>query len=217
MLELVTLVPERGTVLFLGAHCDDVEIGCGGTMLRLREERPDLDLRWATFTGNDIRRLEARESAGRFLGEDGAERVVFHGFRDGFLPYQGGEVKDAFEALKRQVTPDLLFTHHRLDRHQDHRLVSDLTWNTWRDHTILEYEIPKYDGELGQPNVFVSLRPEQVERKTKILLEAYPSQVAKEWFDAETLRALLRLRGVESNADSRWAEGFHARKLRLRF
>ena len=217
MLELVTGVPPGGTVLFLGAHCDDVEIGCGGTMLRLREERPDLDLRWAIFTGNDERRREARESALRFLGEDGPERVVFHDFRDGFLPHQGAEVKEAFEALKRLLQPDLVFTHHRLDRHQDHRLVSELSWNTWRDHTILEYEIPKYDGELGQPNVFVPLSPEIVESKTKALLEVYPSQVAKEWFDADTLRSLLRLRGVESNAATRWAEGFHGRKLRLGF
>lgn len=217
MLELRTLVPVGGTVLFLGAHCDDVEIGCGGTMLRLCAERPDLDLRWAIFTGNDVRRREAEESARRFLGEGGPERVCFHAFRDGFLPYQAAEVKDAFERLKGWVEPDLVFTHHRLDRHQDHRLVSDFAWNTWRDHTILEYEIPKYDGELGQPNCFVSLTPEQVERKAKVLLDVYPSQTGKDWFDLDTLRSILRLRGVESNAPERHAEGFHARKLRLSF
>jgi len=217
MLEFRTLVREGGTVLFLGAHCDDVEIGCGGTILRLCEERPDLVLHWAIFTGNAARRVEAQASARRFLGAHAAERVFFHDFRDGFLPYQGVEVKDAFEALKGQVQPDLIFTHHRFDRHQDHRLVSDLTWNTWRDHAILEYEIPKYDGELGQPNVFVSLSPELVEQKAKTLLEVYPSQVSKDWFDADTLRAVLRLRGVESNATSRYAEGFHGRKLRLGF
>ena len=167
MVGLEAMLPEGGTVLFLGAHCDDVEIGCGGTMLRLREERPDLKLFWATFTGNDVRRRESLASAERFLGPGEAARVRFHGFRDGFLPYLGDEVKDAFESLKRDVTPDLVFTHHRLDRHQDHRLVSELTWNTWRDHTIFEYEIPKYDGELGQPNCFVSLTPEQVERKLR--------------------------------------------------
>ena len=186
-------------------------------MLRLREDRPDLDLRWAIFTGNDVRREEALVSARRFLGEGASSLMRCHGFRDGFLPYQAVDVKEAFEALKGWVEPDLVFTHHRLDRHQDHRLVSDLTWNTWRDHTILEYEIPKYDGELGQPNVFVSLDPEQVERKTKILLSVYPSQIGKEWFDADTLRSILRLRGVESNAPGRFAEGFHARKLRLSF
>lgn len=217
MVGLEAMLPEGGTVLFLGAHCDDVEIGCGGTMLRLREERPDLKLLWATFTGNDVRRRESLASAERFLGQGEAARVRFHGFRDGFLPYLGDEVKDAFEALRREVTPDLVFTHHRLDRHQDHRLVSELTWNTWRDHTIFEYEIPKYDGELGQPNCFVSLTPEQVERKSKNLLEVYPSQIGKEWFDADTLRAVLRLRGVECNAPGRFAEGFHARKLQIGF
>jgi LmbE family N-acetylglucosaminyl deacetylase len=217
MLELKTLVPERGTLLFLGAHCDDVEIGCGGTILRLREERPDLDIRWAIFTGSAERRLEALESARHFLGEDAAERLRLHEFRDGFLPYQGSEVKGAFEAIKRELDPCLVFTHHRLDRHQDHRLVSELTWNTWRNHMILEYEIPKYDGELGQPNTFVSLTPEQVERKAKTLLEVYPSQTGKEWFDLDTLRSLPRLRGVESNAPERFAEGFYARKLNLNF
>lgn len=222
MIELRTLVPAGGTLLFLGAHCDDVEIGCGGALLRLREERPDLDLRLAIFSGSETRRREACESARRFLGEGGAGRLRFHDFRDGFLPYQAFEVKEAFEQLKRDLdaeglAPDLIFTHHRLDRHQDHRLVSDLTWNTWRDHAILEYEIPKYDGELGQPNVFVALTPEQVEQKAKILLDVYPSQTGKEWFDLDTLRSILRLRGVESNAPARFAEGFHARKLRLSF
>ena len=217
MLEFTTLLPEGGTILFLGAHCDDVEIGCGGTLLRLREERPDLDIRWATFTGNDVREREARESARRFLGSGGDERLRFHGFRDGFLPYQGPDVKLAFEAIKREIDPCLVFTHHRLDRHQDHRLISELTWNTWRDHTILEYEIPKYDGELGQPNTFVALTAAQVEQKAKTLLEVYPSQTGKEWFDIDTLRAILRLRGVESNAPDRFAEGFYARKFLLRF
>jgi LmbE family N-acetylglucosaminyl deacetylase len=217
MLELKTLVPENGTLLFLGAHCDDVEIGCGGTLLRLGEERPDLEIHWVTFTGNEVRRREALESARRFLGPDAAPRLRFHEFRDGFLPYQGGDVKAAFEVIKRELDPCLVFTHHRQDRHQDHRLVSELTWNTWRDHTILEYEIPKYDGELGQPNTFVSLTAEQVERKAKTLLEVYPSQTGKEWFDIDTLRSILRLRGVESNAPDRFAEGFYARKLVLGF
>jgi LmbE family N-acetylglucosaminyl deacetylase len=204
-------------LLFIGAHCDDIEIGCGGTVLRLRQERPDADLRWVVLSSNDERRREAQASAERFLGPGGAERVLAQSFRDGFLPYLGGEVKDFFEQLKREITPDLIFTHYRHDLHQDHRLVSELTWNTWRNHLILEYEIPKYDGDLGSPNAFVPLSAGVVERKIKTLLEVYASQASQEWFDEDTLRAILRLRGVESNAPERHAEAFYARKLILGF
>jgi LmbE family N-acetylglucosaminyl deacetylase len=202
-------------VLFLGAHCDDIEIGCGGTILRLREAHPNADLRWVILSSTEERRREARASAARFLGEEAAGRIVVQSFRDGFLPYRGGEVKDFFEAMKSELQPDLIFTHCRDDRHQDHRLVCELTWNTWRNHLILEYEVPKYDGDLGQPNAYVPLRAEQVERKVKTLLEAYPSRSIHEWFDEETLRGILRLRGVESNAPERYAEAFYARKLVL--
>jgi LmbE family N-acetylglucosaminyl deacetylase len=202
-------------VLFLGAHCDDIEIGCGGTILRLRETLPQADLRWVILTSNDERLREVQKSAIHFLGEEAAGRLVVRSFRDGFLPYQGGEVKDFFEGLKGELQPDLIFTHHRHDLHQDHRLVSELTWNTWRDHLILEYEIPKYDGDLGQPNAFVALSGAQVELKVKTLLDAYPSRASHDWFDEDTLRGILRLRGVESNAPERYAEAFHARKVVL--
>lgn len=203
------------TILFLGAHCDDIEIGCGGTILRLREERPDADLRWFILSSSPERREEALDGASRFLGSDFADRVSVESFRDGFLPYTGAEVKDAFERLKREIQPDLIFTHYREDLHQDHRLVNELTWNTWRDHVILEYEIPKYDGDLGRPNTFVPLRVEQVEAKVNAVVDAYPSQASKNWFDADTLRSLLRLRGVECNAPERFAEAYYARKLVL--
>jgi LmbE family N-acetylglucosaminyl deacetylase len=157
------------------------------------------------------------ESADRFLGERGRNSIRIESFRDGYLPYSGGRVKDVFEDVKREVTPDLIFTHYRHDLHQDHRLVNELTWNTWRNHMILEYEIPKYDGDLGQPNVFVAISPEQVERKIKTVLEVFGSETSKDWFDADTLSAILRLRGVESNAPERYAEAFYARKLRLEF
>ncbi len=201
-------------VLFLGAHPDDIEIGCGGTVLRLRAAYPDADLRFVILTSTPEREREARRSAEVFLGESGARRLHIERFRDGFLPYQGGEVKQVFERLK-ELRPDLIFTHQRGDLHQDHRLVSELTWNTWRDHLILEYEIPKYDADLGHPNLFVPLTPELVERKLKLVLESFPSQQRRSWFDADTLRGLLRLRGVESNAPQRFAEAFHARKLTL--
>ncbi|HZO09297.1 MAG TPA: PIG-L deacetylase family protein [Myxococcota bacterium] len=200
-------------VLCLGAHCDDIEIGCGGALLALRERAPGARIHWATFTGDAQRRLEARESARSFLGAGALERVRGYEFSDGFLPWEGARVKACFEALKRELEPDLVFTHAQGDRHQDHRLVAELTWNTWRDHLILEYEIPKYEGDLGHPNAYVGLAPELAERKLKLLLGAYPSQAGKHWFDAETLRGLMRLRGVECREP--FAEAFHARKLRI--
>jgi len=203
------------TVLFLGAHCDDIEIGCGGTILRLRESVPEAEIRWIIFSSNEARRQEAMESARRFLGEAFQSSVRIESFRDGYLPYSGDRIKDVFEEIKREISPDLIFTHHRRDLHQDHRLISELTWNTWRDHVILEYEIPKYDGDLGQPNIFVAVSPEQVERKIKTVLEVFSTQTSKSWFDADTLSAIMRLRGVESNAPERYAEAFYGPKLVL--
>jgi LmbE family N-acetylglucosaminyl deacetylase len=200
-----------GTVLCLGAHCDDIEIGCGGTLLRLRRARPDAEIHWAIFCSDAARAAEARASAARFLGPRAAERVQIFEHRDGFLPWEGAAVKQRFEELKRRLSPDLILTHYQRDLHQDHRIVSELTWNTWRDHLILEYEIPKYDGDLGAPSAFVPLSEDDVKQKVDALLEAYASQRARSWFDAETFRALMRLRGVE--CQSRYAEAFYARKL----
>ena len=196
-------------VLALGAHADDIEIGCGGTLLRLAAEAR-LMVKWVVFCSTPERAAEARASAAAFL--DGVERdVVVRDFRDGFLPYSGAQVKEAFEELKREFSPDLVFTHHREDRHQDHRLVSELTWNTWRDHLILEYEIPKYDGDLGAPNVFVALPEGTLERKIDLVLEHFPSQAGKHWLTRDLLRSLARIRGVE--CASPFAEAFHGRKL----
>jgi LmbE family N-acetylglucosaminyl deacetylase len=203
------------TILFLGAHCDDIEIGCGGTILRLRESMPEAEIRWLILSSNEVRRREAMASADRFLGERSRDLIRIEAFRDGYLPYSGAQVKDVFEDVNCEVSPDLIFTHYRHDRHQDHRLVSELTWNTWRNHMILEYEIPKYDGDLGQPNVFVAVSADQVKRKIEIVLKAFSTQASKPWFDADTLSAILRLRGVESNAPERYAEAFYAPKLLL--
>jgi LmbE family N-acetylglucosaminyl deacetylase len=204
---------DRPLVLCLGAHCDDIEIGCGGTLLRLRERVPGAEIHWVVMSDDEQRRLEVEESARRFLGHEDSDRVRTFGFRDGFLPWEGARVKASFETLKRDFDPDLIFTHTLGDRHQDHRLVAELTWNTWRDHPILEYEIPKYEGDLGQPNAYVAIHPELAEHKIKTLLEVYPSQGSRPWFDAEALRGLLRLRGVECR--SSYAEAFHARKVRI--
>jgi LmbE family N-acetylglucosaminyl deacetylase len=206
-----SVAPPR--VLCLGAHCDDIDLGCGGTLLRLREEHPDVDVRWVVFCSDRQRAREVRESAARFLQSENDKRVTTEEFRDGFLPYQGAEVKEVFERLKTEVEPDLVFTHYRHDLHQDHRLVSELTWNTFRDHLILEYEIPKWEGDLGSPNSYVNLDERHVDAKIEIMLDVYASQRDRAWFDADTFRGLLRLRGVESNAPGRFAEAFHARKL----
>ena len=202
------------TVVCLGSHSDDVEIGCGGTLLKLIAGGSQVRVGWIVFSGSDQRADEARASASRFLEGAAEQHVEIKGFRDGFFPYVGYEVKQSFEELKQRWSPDVIFTHYREDRHQDHRLISDLTWNTFRDHLILEYEILKYDGDLASPNVFVPLRLDHVEKKVQTLLDAFASQRAKQWFTADAFKAVLRLRGIESNAASGFAEGFHCPKLR---
>ena len=204
------------TVLCIGAHSDDIEIGCGGTILRLLAERPRVSVHWVVLCSDATRAREARRSATRMLKRASAHHIHIMQFRDGFLPYDGAAVKDAFEQLKKDVSPDVIFAHHGRDAHQDHRLVAELTWNTFRDHTILEYEIPKYDGDLGQPNIFVPLGASVRARKIRHLMTAFPSQRSKRWFSPETFEGLMRLRGVECGAAEGHAEAFHARKVVLR-
>ena len=202
-------------VLCLGAHSDDIEIGCGGTVLALLERHQNVVVRWIVFSSNVERASEARSSANAFLDRALEKEVVVKEFRDGFFPFLGGQIKDDFEALKRVFDPDLVFTHHRDDRHQDHRLISDLTWNTFRNHLILEYEIPKYDGDLGQPNFFVPLEESVCARKIRNIIESFRSQRQKQWFDEQTFLAILRLRGMEANSPTRYAEAFYCRKAVL--
>lgn len=199
-------------VLALGAHCDDIEIGCGGTLLQLAATRP-LEVLWVVLCSSPARAAEARDSAAAFLQGVERSRVVIHEFRDGYLPWAGPAVKDAFEALKKDFAPDVVFTHYREDRHQDHRLVSDLTWNTWRDHLVLEYEIPKYDGDLSAPNVFSPLPRAVLERKIDLVLEHFASQGGKHWLTRDLLQGLARVRGVECVAPEQVAEAFYGRKL----
>ncbi|GAB4578963.1 MAG: PIG-L family deacetylase [Anaerolineales bacterium] len=205
------------TVLCLGAHSDDIEIGCGGTLLTLAQAYPQLRVVWVVFTAQDARKQEALNSANDFLAGLAEKEVVLESFRDGFLPYTGGEVKDFFESLKKRVVPDVIFTHYRQDLHQDHRLVCDLTWNTWRNHLILEYEIPKYDGDLGVPNFFVPLQQATARQKAALLLQHFGTQRSKDWFTEETFLGLMRLRGVECKAPDKFAEAFYCRKLVLGF
>jgi len=202
-------------LLAVGAHADDIEIGCGATILRLVAEHPGLSVDWLVLSGHGDRAGEAADSAAAFLAGAGATRVMVEGFRDGFFPYDGGAVKERFERLKAEVAPDLVLTHRLEDRHQDHRLVAELTWNTFRDHLILEYEIPKYEGDLGRPNLYVPVGQEHGERKVELLRKCFPSQAGRSWFSDDTFWATLRLRGIECNAPGRYAEAFQARKLVL--
>ncbi len=203
--------PKR--VLVVGCHSDDIEIGCGGMLLTLTRSVPDLHVTWVVLSAENVRAEEARTSAASFLADASSSDVRVLGYRESFLPYQGGDVKEVFEGLK-DAAPDLIFTHGREDLHQDHRLASELTWNTFRNHLILEYEIPKYDGDLGTPNVFVPLDPAVVADKDRLLHEHFPSQAGRHWFDEELFRGLMRLRGMESA--TRYAEAFMCRKLLLR-
>jgi len=199
-------------VLVIGCHADDAEIGCGATLLALTRERPEMEVTWVVLTAEGEREAEARASAEGFLADAGCSEIVVHGFRDGFMPYRGEEVKDAFEGLKR-VEPDLVLTHTRADLHQDHRLACELTWNTFRDHLVLEYEIPKVDGDLGMPNLFVPVSEELAREKVGRLVEAFSSQRDRHWFDPEVFLGLMRLRGMECRSASGYAEAFFARKV----
>ncbi len=200
-------------ILALGAHADDIEIGCGGTILRLLEENPATEVYWVVLGASGERRAEAVQSANLFLANARRKEIVVKEFRDGYFPYMGAEIKDFFEELKRKYLPDVILTHYREDLHQDHRLVSELTWNTFRNHLILEYEIVKYDGDLGAPNFFVHLTESVAQRKIRTILECFQSQKKKNWFTEDTFSSILRLRGIESNAPNKYAEGFYCRKI----
>jgi LmbE family N-acetylglucosaminyl deacetylase len=215
VLDLSLSKRERLRLLCLGAHCDDIEIGCGGTILKMATAVRKIDVRWVVFSSDEGRKQEALESAEVFLGNVSKRTVIIHRLRDGFFPYVGAELKERFEQLKAEFSPDLILTHYRHDLHQDHRLVSELTWNTFRNHLILEYEIPKYDGDFGSPNFFVPLDESTCRRKIDTILGAFQSQNEKRWFSRDLFSAVLRLRGMEANACSGYAEGFYCRKAVL--
>lgn len=202
-------------ILCLGSHCDDIEIGCGGTILRLLAEHSNATVFWVVLSSTETRADEARRSAESFLQKAGGKEILIKEFKDGFLPYQGTEVKSFFEEMKQRVSPDLIFTHYRHDLHQDHRFTCELTWNTWRDHLILEYEIPKYDGDFGSPNFFVELDEALCRDKVRCVVDSFASQREKHWFSEEIFRAVLRLRGMECHSATGYAEAFYSRKLVL--
>ena len=199
------------TILLLGAHCDDIEIGCGGTVLQLVQRYPMARFVWVTLSSDPLRAAETRTAAARLLAGAADPVVQIAEFRGSYFPHCGPELKDYVEELKR-FKPDLILTHCRHDLHQDHRVTNELTWNTFRDHAILEYEIPKFDADLGQPNTFVPLTRDALKRKCDILLECYPSQGSRRWFTRDTFEAIARLRGIECNAPDGYAEAVYGRK-----
>lgn len=202
------------SIVVVGAHADDIEIGCSATILTLCRDTPGCEVVWLVCSADDARASEARASAEAFLAGTRA-RIDVHAFRDGYFPSQHADIKQVFADLGREVDPDLVFTHASRDAHQDHRVVSELTWNTFRDHTILEYEIPKWDGDLGRPNAYAVVDAATAARKCDLLEEHFVSQRDKQWFDRETFLGLMRLRGVECASPTRYAEAFHARKIRV--
>jgi LmbE family N-acetylglucosaminyl deacetylase len=206
---------ERLAVLCLGAHSDDIEIGAGATLLSMIDRGIRLDVEWYVLSGAGEREQEAMSSAADFLSRATSSKIEVMSFRDGFFPEQGDVIKSWFETLKQRFHPDLILTHYRNDAHQDHRQVCRLTWNTFRDHCILEYEIPKWDGDVGQPNLYMPISARALQRKIELILSHFGSQRSKQWFDQETFTGLARLRGMECRAPELYAEAFFARKLSL--
>jgi LmbE family N-acetylglucosaminyl deacetylase len=206
---------DRLSVLCLGAHSDDIEIGAGATLLSWLDQGIRLDVHWCVLSGGDEREHEAKASATDFLAAAASRKIEVMAFRDGFFPEQGEQIKVWFEALKDRVDPDVILTHRGDDAHQDHRQVARLVWNTFRDHLILEYEIPKWDGDMARPNLYMPVSAAAIQRKIDLLISHFGSQRSKQWFDAETFLGLARLRGMECRAQERYAEAFIARKVSL--
>jgi LmbE family N-acetylglucosaminyl deacetylase len=200
-------------ILLLGSHCDDIEIGCGGTLLKLVKQIKQPEIFWVVMSSDNRRKKEALASARAFLESVKLKKIVIKDFKNGFFPFAGSEIKEYFEKLKNTISPDLIFTHYRHDLHQDHRLISDLTWNTFRDHLILEYEIPKYDGDLASPNLYVHLDEAICKKKVEKLLMYFNSQREKGWFSEDLFFSIMRIRGIESNAPTKFAEAFYTRKM----
>lgn len=204
---------EKLRLLCIGAHSDDIEIGCGGSILRILDEYSDVNVDWIVFSANRERAVEAQKSADQFLKKAGSKRIIIENFQDAFFPYIGGEIKNYFKSLQGSEEPHVIFTHNRHDLHQDHRLLSELTWNTFRNHLILEYEIPKWDGDIGQPNFFIEIDTKIAEKKINIISETFKSQRTRDWFTKDLFKSIMRIRGMESRSASGYSEAFYSRKL----
>lgn len=212
---LIGIREKKLRVLCLGAHSDDIEIGCGGSILKLLSMCPSTEVAWVVFSATGRRKAEAIRSGNAFLEQAEKKTIIAKSFKESFFPYHGKAIKNCFEELKQDIAPDLIFTHYRQDLHQDHRTICELTWNTFRHHQILEYEIPKYDGDLGQPNVYVPLEETFCNTKVKLLMSGFSTQRSRQWFTEDTFYSLLRLRGIESSGSGRYAEAFYGRKIVL--
>lgn len=215
MLGLLPQLP-RGRalrLLFLGAHADDIEIGCGGTVLSLLRDRPGCEVNWVVFSADKVREREARRAATALLKKAGKATIHVADFRECFFPSQYADIKARLEDIARGLSPDIVFTHQREDLHQDHRVLGELAWNTFRNHLILEYEIPKFDGGLGSPQVFVPVDRALAKRKVSLLMKVFASQLQRNWFTPETFMALMRLRGIECQSPSGLAEAYYVRKI----
>lgn len=202
-------------LLCIGAHCDDIEIGCGATILGGLEANPDLEVTWVVFASSERRRTEAECSARAFLAGTSHRRIIIEEFRESYFPWCGDAIKDRLEQIRAEFEPDVVLTHWRGDRHQDHRTLGELSWNTFRDEVILEYEIPKWDGDMGAPNVFVCASEAHAQKKVETLIRCYESQAGRDWFTEDLFYALMRIRGMECRSPSRLAEAFYASKLLL--
>lgn len=212
-LSLSKALDRNPKLLLLGAHCDDIEIGCGGTLIQLMEKNPGIEVNWVVFSSNEIREKEARNSAEEYLSGIKRKSIQILDYKNGFFPHEMHKIKHYFEDLKKQIEPGVIFTHYRKDLHQDHRTINELTWNTFRSHFILEYEIMKYDGDLGVPNIFCSLTKDTKDIKIEKLTKHFGSQSDKQWFTESTFEALMRIRGIECNSKSGFAEAFYGRKI----
>src|SRR3990172_7628294 len=207
-------IPKRNLkILCIGAHSDDIEIGCGGSILRLLSEYEYNEVYWVVLGSNGNRDKEAIRSANKFLADARKKKIIIKNFKNSFFPYVGNEIKKYFEKNLKKIAPEIIFTHYRYDLHQDHRMVSDLTWNTFRDQLILEYEILKYDGDIGRPNFFVHLSEEVCRKKIANIIDSFKTQRNKDWFTKDTFFSMLRIRGIESRSPEKYAEGFYCRKL----
>jgi LmbE family N-acetylglucosaminyl deacetylase len=210
---VVSLSNSISNVLCLGAHCDDIEIGAAGTVMELLSRNPDVHVDWIVFSSTPTRAPEARQCGDLVLAQARSRTIEVLEFEERYFPYNGSEIKRYFDKLAEACSPDIVFTHFLYDRHQDHRILCEITWNTFRDHLICEYEIPKYEGDLGRPSLFSPLSKGSVERKIQVITDTFQSQHGKSWFSADVFRATMRLRGIESNAPSGYAEAFHCRKM----
>ena len=210
-MQILDFKDKKIKILCLGAHPDDIEIGCGGSLLKLTSTY-DTEVNWVVFSASEERKNEAITSANKFLEKSNKKTIIIKDYKESFFPYEGEKIKKYFYEIQ-DYNPDLIFTHFKMDGHQDHKTINELTWNTFRNNTILEYEIPKYDGDISNPNLYIILDKEQCRNKIKYINETFQTQQNKHWFNEQTFWSILTIRGVESRSATKYAEAFYANKI----